>query len=43
MAARQTEITRILGELRGASRADALNRLLPLVYPELRSIAQAHL
>jgi RNA polymerase sigma factor (TIGR02999 family) len=43
MATRQTDITHILGELRGASRDEALDRLLPVVYAELRAVAQAHL
>jgi hypothetical protein len=43
MAIRQGDITRILAERRGAERDEALNRLVPVVYAELRAIAQAHL
>jgi RNA polymerase sigma factor (TIGR02999 family) len=37
------EITRVLAQLRGASREEALDRLVPLLYAELRAMAQAHL
>lgn len=37
------DITRILTDLRGTDRKTALNRLLPLVYGELRALARAHL
>ncbi len=37
------DVTRVLAELRGAGREEALERLVPLVYTELRAIAQAHL
>ena len=36
-------ITRILADLRGADREEALNRLLPVVYAELRAAARAQL
>lgn len=42
MAGHEGEVTRILGELRGASRQDAFDRLLPVVYEQLRAMAQAH-
>ena len=41
--ARQGDVTRILTELRGADRDEALNRLVPVVYAELRAAARAHL
>lgn len=41
--ARQGDVTRILSELRGAGREEALNRLVPAVYAELRAAARAHL
>jgi RNA polymerase sigma factor (TIGR02999 family) len=37
------DVTRILAELKGAGRDEALNRLLPEVYAELRVLARAHL
>lgn len=37
------DITRILSDVRGSDRADALNRLVPAVYAELRAAARAHL
>ena len=37
------DITRILSEVRGTDRAEALNRLVPAVYAELRAAARAHL
>src|SRR5688572_21134601 len=38
-----TDITRILGEARGGTRAAALEQLLPVVYDELRQLARARL
>jgi len=43
MPARQGDVTRILAELRGADPDQAWNRLVPLVYAELRGIARSHL
>jgi RNA polymerase sigma factor (TIGR02999 family) len=43
MAHPQGEITRVLGELGGAHRQEALDRLVSLVYTELRAIARARL
>jgi RNA polymerase sigma factor (TIGR02999 family) len=43
MTARDGDVTRILTELRCAGRDEALERLVPLVYAELRAMAQAHL
>jgi RNA polymerase sigma factor (TIGR02999 family) len=43
MPARQGDVTRILAELRGANGGQAWDRLVPLVYAELRGIARAHL
>jgi RNA polymerase sigma factor (TIGR02999 family) len=43
LMARQGDVTRILSELRGADRDEALNRLVPVVYAELRAAARAHL
>ena len=37
------DVTRILAEVRGADRDEALNRLLPVVYAQLRAVARAHL
>jgi RNA polymerase sigma factor (TIGR02999 family) len=37
------EITRILADLRGADREEALNKLFPAVYAALRTAARAHL
>lgn len=42
-APRDGEVTQVLAQLRGASREEALDRLVPLVYAQLRAIAQAHL
>ena len=39
----ENEITRILAGLRGENKPAALDRLLPLVYGELRALARAHL
>lgn len=36
-------VTKILGELQGADRRQVLDRLLPLVYDELRGLARARL
>ena len=41
MAPRESDVTRILADLRGPNRHEALNRLVSLVYSELRAIAQA--
>ena len=38
-----SEITRILADLRGADRREALERLLPVVYGELRGLASAQM
>jgi RNA polymerase sigma factor (TIGR02999 family) len=43
MPKRDGNITRVLAELRGTAHADALNRLVPLVYAELRAAARAQL
>ncbi|MGH9383726.1 MAG: ECF-type sigma factor [Vicinamibacterales bacterium] len=43
MPTRQGDVTRILAELHGANRGETLDRLVPLVYAELRVIARAHL
>lgn len=43
MAARDGDVTRILAELRGAGRQEALDRLVPLVYADLRAAARAQL
>jgi RNA polymerase sigma factor (TIGR02999 family) len=43
MPTRQGDITRILAELRDAGPEEALDRLVPVVYAELRVIARAHL
>jgi RNA polymerase sigma factor (TIGR02999 family) len=40
---KQGQITRILGDLEGADRREVLDRLLPVVYDELRSLARARL
>ena len=37
------EVTRVLGDLRGADRREVFDRLLPLVYDELRGLARARL
>lgn len=37
------EVTRVLAGLRGADRDEALERLLPVVYEELRALARARL
>ena len=37
------EITRVLDDLRGADRREVFDRLLPLVYDELRALAQVRL
>ena len=37
------DVTRVLADLRGADREAALERLLPLVYDELRALARARL
>src|SRR4051794_30548672 len=37
------DITGILAELRGASREEILDRLVPLLYTELRTLARAQL
>lgn len=38
-----TPVTRLLAEWRGGGNEDALNRLMPLVYDELRSLAASRL
>lgn len=38
-----TDVTRILHDMRGESRDEVIERLFPLVYDELRSIARAQL
>lgn len=43
MAAHEGDVTLILNELRGATRSEALERLVPVVYAELRAMAQTHL
>jgi RNA polymerase sigma factor (TIGR02999 family) len=43
MASGQGDVTRILADLGGPNRLEALDRLVSLVYSELRVIAQAHL
>lgn len=43
MEGNQGDITRVLAELREASRDEALDRLVPLVYDELRALAGARL
>ena len=43
MARNEGDVTRILAELRGAEREEALNRLFPAVYAHLRAAARAHL
>jgi RNA polymerase sigma factor (TIGR02999 family) len=43
MASGQGDVTRILADLGGPNRLEALGRLVSLVYSELRVIAQAHL
>jgi len=43
MSSHQSDITRILTELRDATREEVLDRLVPFVYAELRRIAQAQL
>jgi RNA polymerase sigma factor (TIGR02999 family) len=43
MTPRQGDVTRILAALRGAGREEALNRLFPSVYADLRAAARAHL
>jgi RNA polymerase sigma factor (TIGR02999 family) len=40
---RRTEVSAVLAELRGESRGTVMDRLLPLVYGELRSLARAQL
>jgi RNA polymerase sigma factor (TIGR02999 family) len=37
------DFTRILADVRSADREEALNRLFPVVYAELRAVARAHL
>ena len=37
------EITRVLAGLRGLTHEEAVDRLIPLVYAELRTMAEAHL
>ena len=43
MVAGDGDVTRILAELRGAGRQEALDRLVPLVYADLRAAARAQL
>ena len=43
MAPRESDVTRVLAELRGPNRQEALDRLISLAYSELRVLAQAHL
>jgi len=43
MAPRESDVTRVLAELRGPNRQEALDRLVSLAYSELRALAQAHL
>ena len=43
MATGQGDVTRILAELRGPRRVEALDQLVSLVYSELRAVAQTHL
>jgi RNA polymerase sigma-70 factor (ECF subfamily) len=43
MVPQQGDVTRILVDLRGPDRQEALDRLVALVYSELRTIAQARL
>src|SRR5262245_42609499 len=43
MAPRAGDVTRILADLHGPNRQEALDRLVSLVYSELRAIAQARL
>lgn len=43
MSSGQGDVTRILADLDGPNRLEALGRLVSLVYAELRIIAQAHL
>ena len=43
MALEPDSVSRILRDLRGADREEALNRLFPAVYAELRAKARAHL
>src|SRR5262245_43596965 len=43
MALEPDSVSRILADLRGADREEALNRLFPAVYAELRAAARAHL
>jgi len=43
MAPADGDVTRVLAELKGPDRQDALDRLVSLVYAELRAIAQARL
>jgi len=43
MALESDTVSRILRDLRGADREEALNRLFPAVYAELRAKARAHL
>lgn len=40
---KEGQVTRILGDLEGADRREVLDRLLPLVYDELRAMARARL
>src|SRR5262245_5129650 len=43
MPTASVNITGVLAELRGASREQILERLVPLIYAELRTLARAHL
>jgi RNA polymerase sigma factor (TIGR02999 family) len=43
MTPREGDITRILADLRGPNRQEALDRLVSLVYSQLRAIAQSRL
>lgn len=43
MPTRQGDVTRILAEQNGASRAETLDRLVAVLYAELRAVARAHL
>jgi RNA polymerase sigma factor (TIGR02999 family) len=43
MAPRDGDVTRVLAEVRGLGRQEALDRLLPLVYADLRAAARAQL
>jgi RNA polymerase sigma factor (TIGR02999 family) len=37
------DVTRLLAEIRGLTHEEAVDRLIPLVYAELRTMAEAHL